>query len=273
MKYMHIIGMPTKAEIFFEAIVDQNVALVEDMLSRHSINVNKPLKTRHISILPLSLAARDADETKQEASLRIFDLLLEAGADVNGIDKGSSGPLYHAVAKSPPLGFELARRLLQAGADPNIQPDKLIQTPLLKALNVVSTESIGVVLLLLAYGADPTITGGISHESPIMLAEQLESSDLIDALKMPVEHYDRFKSIILRAVRNRNLTEDQALLLQEIFNAHFRRWHAVAAFAAAENAKSRPTGKGTSRRSKTKKSSAAAAGAGASRRNSRRAQH
>lgn len=92
---------------------------------------------------PLHLAARSGYAEAVSA-------LIAAGAELDAVDQSNGTALYEAVLSQNP---RTVRLLVEAGADPNIADDILLDTPLHLA---AEREDAGIVRLLLAVGATPT---------------------------------------------------------------------------------------------------------------------
>lgn len=100
--------------------------------------------------------------------VRLLDFLLEAGADFESPSRNAMRvrPLHSAVAHSEPAtALVLARRLLEAGADPNSAQDGGFR-PLHEA---VLNAHLELVELLLAFGANPHVSND-EGDSPLQLA-------------------------------------------------------------------------------------------------------
>ena len=93
---------------------------------------------------------------------KILAKLIELGANINAKDVAGYTPLHHCVTcSSNSITLSMARQLLKAGADPNIQ-NRFGCTALFEP---VMTANLEAVELLLEFGADPEIQdyeGGLS---------------------------------------------------------------------------------------------------------------
>jgi len=100
-------------------------------------------------------------EVKDEHE-KILTKLIELGANIHAKDVAGYTPLHHCMSSTGnSITRSLARQLLQAGADPNVQ-NRFGCTPLSEPVNSTNLENIE---LLLEFGADPDIkefTDGIS---------------------------------------------------------------------------------------------------------------
>ena len=113
-------------------------------------------------------AIRDSVETVQ--------IFLEAGVPIDAKNDQGATALLHATSYQ---NWEVAKMLLEKGADPNIG-DSNNSTPLLQASQ--HCEATALVKLLLKKGANPNAKakgGG----TPLMLAEAMNCSDTITLLK------------------------------------------------------------------------------------------
>jgi len=115
----------------------QNVQAVKDLLARGA-DVNAEQLSCRYSPLVLAIM-RDNEE--------IFELLLDAGADVNKTDKEGFSPLMLCIPNRIPM----MRRLLAAGADCNAVETRYQTTALMLA---AQTRHLPSCRLLLQYGAD-----------------------------------------------------------------------------------------------------------------------
>ena len=269
----------------FRAITNQDPERVQAILESGSVDVNKPYSTyaggrdkSYLNTAVESLLIGRFTRADPRRGLKIVDLLLKAGADPNKITPFESSPLFIAQddALYVPV-FEVSKMLLEAGADPNRKSSERSQTILQKAL-FFSPQTIGPILLLLVFGANPSQTGGYDRETAIATAENRlreyirigrarelrfdgpsrdktpDYQDIIDVLRLPKERYAELKPYIKRAVERGYLTEAQALYLLEKLDLHHnRRRHAVAAWRVKANAPpsnngSAATGAGATRR-------------------------
>lgn len=95
----------------------------------------------------LHFAAQDGDLTKVKE-------LLAVGFPLNRFDEIGHTPLHYAVMEDH---LDVARHLLEAGADPNANCEQTIgNTPLADGIATCSFE---MAELLVRHGADPTIRG------------------------------------------------------------------------------------------------------------------
>jgi ankyrin repeat protein len=101
------------------------------------------------SIVELSQAAFARD-------IQNVNKILSLGLDVNCFDDIGSTPLFSAICSSCP---EIVKKLLNAGANPNIGNDENTETPLIRAVdNPYNSDDIHYIFnLLLDSGADPNI--------------------------------------------------------------------------------------------------------------------
>ena len=109
----------------------------------------------------IQLAASRMMEVKNEHQ-QILTKLLELGANIHAKDIAGYTPLHHCLTSySNPTTMSMARQLLKAGADPNLQ-NRFGCTPLFEPVMAANLDA---VKLLLEFGADPDIKendGGIS---------------------------------------------------------------------------------------------------------------
>jgi len=101
----------------------------------------------------IQLAASRMMEVKNEHQ-QILTKLLELGANIHAKDVAGYTPLHHCLTSySNPTTMSMARQLLKAGADPNLQ-NRFGCTPLFEPVMAANLDA---VKLLLEFGADPDI--------------------------------------------------------------------------------------------------------------------
>jgi len=112
---------------------------------------------------------------------KILDKLIELGANIHAKDVAGYTPLHHCLTiYTNPTTLSMARQLLKAGANPNMQ-NRFGSTPLFEPVMAANFEALK---LLLEYGADPDIKefeAGISCRhfatSLPMISELFSKSD------------------------------------------------------------------------------------------------
>lgn len=122
------------------AIKENDVARVKELLQTKEIDLNPPFVPMQVK-KPLSRAARDGNN-------EIVELLINAGADINGMDSYHDVPLIFALENGH---IETARLLIEKGADLNI-PNSFGISPF---IGICMTETPEFVKFALAHGADP----------------------------------------------------------------------------------------------------------------------
>jgi len=191
------------------AAIDQMDAAMAALLIKQKNTVN--FKTPGEGKTPLMYAS-GLGETYGEATIATMKLLIEAGARVDDVDKNKRSAIFYAVesawatslntilAAKPQLNIrdnygntpltlaaekgyaEMARGLLQAGADPNlVKPEKnLPQTPLYIAIQGGYPE---VARVLLENKANPNMkTPGLGADTPLIhLVVTKQDTDLLRA--------------------------------------------------------------------------------------------
>jgi len=142
--------------------------------------------------------------------------LIEAGADVNASDSDGRTPLHQitalcSISRGNNYGkecFEIARKLLEAGANPNIKEKGHYQTPLSYLFDDVSrgidktelTESY--IMLLLQHGADPRIGDVNFGDSSIYTAKEFCRDKKWEAIfEAQIERLDLEKGIKTSSAR------------------------------------------------------------------------
>lgn len=96
-----------------------------------------------------------------ESNLDKIKELLNEGANINYIDKNMDSPLLIAISNN---NYDLVKFLLENGANPNPDPDKVYTLPLNLAIDTsvevtknnidVKEDSIDIIKLLLEFGAN-----------------------------------------------------------------------------------------------------------------------
>ncbi len=99
-----------------------------------------------------------------ESNLNRIKELLGEGADINYIDKNMDSPLLMAISNN---NYTLVKFLLENGANPNPDPDKVYTLPLNLAIDVAvettknnineTKDSTDIIKLLLEFGANLNI--------------------------------------------------------------------------------------------------------------------
>ncbi|NTX51038.1 ankyrin repeat domain-containing protein [Myxococcus sp. CA039A] len=154
-----------------------------------------------------------------EGNLDVARLLLDAGADVKGLDSDSATPLGFATAQTGDDAVELVKLLIARGSDVNHQwKDEARSTVLTDLLNQETNEepSAEVLKTLLRAGANPNITNG-RGETPLMLSvdykEQPELFELLLEHGAQVNAVDsNGRSVLMQAVRYGNVPVAERLI-------------------------------------------------------------
>jgi uncharacterized protein len=115
-----------------------------------------------MKILPLSEICAEQNPNSEDQRRRLVTLL-ESGADVHAADKNGVTSLHHAVRFRSPVAV---KTLIEHGADVNQVCRKSGSTPLHRAVTATGApgtagkrqEALAIIRLLLAAGADPSIT-------------------------------------------------------------------------------------------------------------------
>src|SRR5688500_7534245 len=115
-----------------------------------------------MKILPLSNICAERNPNRADQRERLI-ALLKAGADIHAIDKNGVTALHHAVRFRSPIAV---KTLIEHGANVNQVCRKSGSTPLHRAVTTTGApgsagkrqEAIEIIQLLIAAGADPSIT-------------------------------------------------------------------------------------------------------------------
>jgi ankyrin repeat protein len=118
---------------------------------------------------PLHLAVR-------RGSLEIVEELLAANANVNAKSKNGSTPLHLLVENSEYRNLEIARRLIENGADVNAKRRKTSWSMLHWAASGNDTE---LTELLLSAGADVDEQANSNRETPLHVTKAVAVADLL----------------------------------------------------------------------------------------------
>jgi len=102
------------------------------------------------------LVRREMNLKHEQKHQKIFTKLLELGANIHAKSVAGYTPLHHCLTVHTNLTtMAMARQLLKAGADPNVQ-NRFGCTPL---FDVAMEDNVEAVKLLLEFGADPDVVG------------------------------------------------------------------------------------------------------------------
>lgn len=145
--FIQTISIYAQYNSFFDAIVRNNVPLVEYMI-KHRADVTM---TNKDGLTPLHLVS--------DPNLAL--ILIKNGADINSKNRTGSTPLHWAISRNQ---VTIAKLLIEFGADPN-SPDNYGNTPLHLAVN--SSEE--TILLLIRSGANVNAVNNIGS-TPIIEA-------------------------------------------------------------------------------------------------------
>ncbi len=130
-----------------------------ELLLQYGLDPNGVAAVESIAPTPLERAA-------SEGQVRIMELLLGYGADVQST-AGTSTALLEAIFGAAPERLKTAGFLLEHGADPNQAVDAWVATPLLGA---VGKRDLGLIELLLEFGADINARGAPQFHQPLYRA-------------------------------------------------------------------------------------------------------
>ena len=123
-----------------------------------------------MKILPLSDICAEQNPNPADQRRRII-ALVKAGADINATNKNGVTALHHAVRFRSPIAV---RTLIEHGANVNQACRKSGSTPLHRAVTTTgaprtagkSQEALKIIRLLIAAGADPSITNKSGRKPP-----------------------------------------------------------------------------------------------------------
>lgn len=159
-------GIEFRVETFLQTIHDGDQSLV-DLFVRADINIHTHDELGNPAII---IALKNGYTV-------IANILLTAGANPNACDGLGLTPLLLACGKAGKGYKEIAEKLIRLGADVNAR-DPLGWTPLLLAL---SAGTVGVIELLLEYGANP-LARTRKGEDAVSLAKKFGRVELINLL-------------------------------------------------------------------------------------------
>lgn len=121
-----------------------------------------------MKILPLSEISSEHNPDSAEQRVQLLKLLA-AGKDINAADKNGVTALHHAVRFRSPTAVQT---LIEHGANVNQACKRSGSTPLHRAVTTTGapgtagkqTEAMAIIRLLLAAGADPTLTNKVGRK-------------------------------------------------------------------------------------------------------------
>lgn len=113
-----------------------------------------------------------------ENKLEMIDLLVSYGASINGIWQYNGSPLREAVTKLEPATVE---KLLQHGADPNLQDNKMRELLLDVLYQKPQTKVLKIVKLLVEHGANTKVT--FLNSTLLQIARERELPKVVEYFK------------------------------------------------------------------------------------------
>ncbi|MBI3924950.1 MAG: ankyrin repeat domain-containing protein [Armatimonadetes bacterium] len=119
--------------------------------------------------------ARDLYEAIRNGNLPRVQALLSRSPGLARVSVEGKTPLHEVARVSPKNSVEMARALLDAGADVNVRDDIMLWTPLFSACNSGNEP---LVRLLLARGADVKVKTAFA-ETPLHVAQTVEVVKLL----------------------------------------------------------------------------------------------
>ncbi len=141
-------------------ISEDQLALFWDDNERHSNQLNQRIAERDALYLENGVVGiLDAADRSDPATVLAY---INSGADVNATTVDGKSPLHYAITHG---NVEIARMLLQAGADPNMPTANELQSTPLK--NAASNGNIEIIRALIAAGADPDFAPNSPGLSPL----------------------------------------------------------------------------------------------------------
>lgn len=126
--------------VLSECIKCGREGLFETLIDKYKVNVNNHLSEYKDTLLHL---VAELGHTKE------VEVLLNAKANVNAIDKFGLSPLFYAVC-TPDLNIQIIKLLLKSGADTNVQ----FQNGMTVLFFVVAFNNLEATKLLVEHGAD-----------------------------------------------------------------------------------------------------------------------
>jgi uncharacterized protein len=136
-----------------------------------------------MKILPLSEICSEQNSNSEDQRARLITLL-KAGADIHATDKNGVTALHHAVRFRSPIAV---RTLIEHGANVNQVCRKSGSSPLHRAVTATGApstagkhqEALEIIRLLIAAGADPSIT----NKSGLKPADYVKDDTIKSLLK------------------------------------------------------------------------------------------
>ncbi|MFA6291224.1 MAG: ankyrin repeat domain-containing protein, partial [Victivallales bacterium] len=161
-------------------LCSRDIVTVETML-KNGFSPNTPDNKRHTTAFHHRLSYLGEPE--------ILKLFIRYGADVNAVD-GTGRTLLGIAAVNLYCPIILCRILLEAGADPNINPNQekarysCKEEPLPPLIAAAQRGNIELMQLLIEHGADP----GISVKVPVSVPLGIKIPDCVTPLSVAVSH-------------------------------------------------------------------------------------
>eukprot|EP01063_Lacrimia_lanifica_P026702 TRINITY_DN3641_c0_g1_i1.p1 TRINITY_DN3641_c0_g1~~TRINITY_DN3641_c0_g1_i1.p1 ORF type:complete len:610 (+),score=112.37 TRINITY_DN3641_c0_g1_i1:67-1896(+) len=155
-------------------------------------------------------AIHDSLQTPLDLDVATAKLLIEAGADVNAVDKMNQTPVFSALRT-----VELASLLLEKGAKVNVK-DKKQQTPLHVAAEVLDDRTPAVVAALVAAGANVNAKGKCGR-TPLHAASAKDNAVVLKELLLQgadKDAKDAFKRTSLHVAAVEGSTQAVLVLIE-----------------------------------------------------------
>jgi hypothetical protein len=165
-------------EQLHKAALIGDITGIEKILTKYSADypllVDEPAPNEGDSPTPLLAAVRKGQS-------KVVQYLIKSGANVNRANRYRVTPLFEAARKG---NVEMVKTLLDAHADVHFK-NLSGQTPIFAV--VLSSRNVEVANLLMEFGANPNARD-MSGETPVLLAEENQSSEILQALEHPPVH-------------------------------------------------------------------------------------
>lgn len=176
--------------------IDNGDAELVDFLLQHNADPNVEVDDGFTCLM-------SAIESAANATSKIVELLLAAGADIHGVGINGWTPLHLAASRN---ALNIARLLIDAGADVNRRTEiDGGNTPLMEAASQGHPE---IVRLLLDCQADPSLRNYITQRTPYEMASYAAQGPDKEVEHYLREHAEQLDAHRLEGIENADMSEE-----------------------------------------------------------------